>query len=647
MPVVGRLDQYASMLATEFDDYSMSENLALNSEAINNWPNNGNAISISVNSQIAPDGTLTADVLSQTVVTGASRWVSSMTRTYTAGVTYTLSIWLKKISGTDPQPTITLWVNFVTSQSVGTITTEWVRYSKSFTPASTISVNTFTGTDIGWDSNGAANNFTFAAWGFQLEIGSVATDYTPTTTTAISRVLPATTNTNITGLGTYYSSGFYENVGVTTFLSANVFAPYDPVYDDFGGTSFGAGQGRYMRQNTDRSAIVYNEIDEVTDFYGRGIIVRDGLVLDLDASNYDSISNMNNLFRYSQQFDNAVWTSNFGENAPVTANQIAAPDGTITADLITFTPDGTGQSRKEQNIGSEYGTYTVSIFVKNGTIGQISLYLTTSYFPYENVSYNFNTDTITNNGATGTRTLYPNGWVRLTATATVSGPIIYSGLIGFSNGTLYVWGAQLEPGLEASSYDVTTERTWIDLSPYGNNGTLVGGLTYSSANGGSIVFDGSNDYVSTSYAPTFNDFTVIAWFKSTSNVGYSRIVDKDYINGMWLGRNGSNANSWGGGVLEASGPYGRFITLQDGNWHMIASIRQGTTHTIYGDGITNSVSGTVSSSALSATAFKIGVDVGNVAFIQGSIPQVSVYNRALTAAEILQNYNALKYRFGL
>jgi hypothetical protein len=87
---------------------------------------------------------------------------------------------------------------------------------------------------------------------------------------------------SITGLGTYYASEFSENVGIATTMTANVFAPYDIVYDEFGGTLFGAGQGRYMRQNTDKSVIVYNEIDEVTDFYGRGI-VRGGLLLDLDA----------------------------------------------------------------------------------------------------------------------------------------------------------------------------------------------------------------------------------------------------------------------------------------------------------------------------------------------------------------------------
>ena len=173
--------------AADINSFDKNENLALNSEAINSWGSNGNSISISANSQIAPDGTLTADVLSQTAVTGASRWTSSMTRTYTAGVTYTLSIWLKKISGTDAQPGINLWVEGGTSQSVGTITTEWVRYSKSFTPASTISSNTFTGLNIGWNDTGVANNFTFSAWGFQVETGSSASPYYPTTGTAKTR----------------------------------------------------------------------------------------------------------------------------------------------------------------------------------------------------------------------------------------------------------------------------------------------------------------------------------------------------------------------------------------------------------------------------------------------------------------------------
>ena len=122
-------------------------NLSPNSEALNLWSNNGvgGGISVTANAEMAPNDTLTADRLAQNPsVSGASRWISSINnRTYLAGVTYTLSIWLKKVSGVNTQPTISLWVNGGMQTSVGTITNNWVRYSATFTPVSTISVNTF------------------------------------------------------------------------------------------------------------------------------------------------------------------------------------------------------------------------------------------------------------------------------------------------------------------------------------------------------------------------------------------------------------------------------------------------------------------------------------------------------------------------
>jgi hypothetical protein len=71
-------------------------------------------------------------------------------------------------------------------------------------------------------------------------------------------------NVSINASGVYYSSEFSENVGIGTTLFANVFPPYDIVYDEFAGISYGPGQGTLMRQYTDKSVIVYNEIDEVT-----------------------------------------------------------------------------------------------------------------------------------------------------------------------------------------------------------------------------------------------------------------------------------------------------------------------------------------------------------------------------------------------
>lgn len=87
-----------------------------------------------------------------------------------------------------------------------------------------------------------------------------------------NRQFPATNTTDlsgtyakagISGVGTYSALEFKENIGITTTLTANVFAPYDLVYDEFGGVLFGPGQGTFMRQNLTGDVIVYNEIDEV------------------------------------------------------------------------------------------------------------------------------------------------------------------------------------------------------------------------------------------------------------------------------------------------------------------------------------------------------------------------------------------------
>ena len=72
-------------------------------------------------------------------------------------------------------------------------------------------------------------------------------------------------NTGITSLGSYYASEFSENVGVTTATS-NVFSPYNLLTGDFAEVPYGVGKGTYMRENSDKSIIVYTEIDEVTSF---------------------------------------------------------------------------------------------------------------------------------------------------------------------------------------------------------------------------------------------------------------------------------------------------------------------------------------------------------------------------------------------
>ncbi len=288
MPVVGRLDQYASMLAGEFDDYSMSENLFLYSEQFDNSIWSKTNLSVTSNNISSPDGLLTADSLIENNTTSSFNISQSISKS-ASSITYTFSVFAKlkdtrnirillfsDVSGASV--TVNLSTGVILSTVVfGTFTNAsskvipypngWYRILLTTTSGSQSTItgvinimNGITETYPGDNSSG------IYIWGAQLEQGSVATDYTPTTITAVNRVLSSTTNTNITGLGTYYSSGFDENVGFTTFLPANIAPPYDPVYDEFGGTFFGPGQGRYMRQNTDKSVIVYNEIDEITSF---------------------------------------------------------------------------------------------------------------------------------------------------------------------------------------------------------------------------------------------------------------------------------------------------------------------------------------------------------------------------------------------
>jgi hypothetical protein len=200
-----------------------------------------------------------------------------------------------------------------------------------------------------------------------------------------------------------------------------------------------------------------------------------------------------------------------------------------------------------------------------------------------------------------------------------------------------------------------TGTTWTDLSGSGNNGTIISGTTYSNINGGTMVFSGAlNNRVQTNFAPTFTDFTVCVWFKDNGSPQYGRLIDKDYVNGFHLQRNNTTANSWGGGIKEAGIPYGIYLTLTDGQWHFLTSIRSGTTHTLYGDGITNKVSNTVSAAALSATNIAIGSWSGgygsapwNNQVFKGNVSQVLIYNRALSEAEISSIFNATKSKYGL
>jgi hypothetical protein len=179
----------------------------------------------------------------------------------------------------------------------------------------------------------------------------------------------------------------------------------------------------------------------------------------------------------------------------------------------------------------------------------------------------------------------------------------------------------------------------------GIGGTLVNGVGFSSANNGSFFFDGTNDYIvspsDSSYAFGANDFTVSAWFKSSDKSRYSNIFNLYENNnfGIELYSNLTNGyfRTWVGSTLLVGD-----IDITNNTWNHVCLRRLSGTITQFVNGIQNL--STTATSSIPLNILKIG-SIVNAYYCLGNISQVSMYNRALTAQEILQNFNAMKGRY--
>jgi hypothetical protein len=194
---------------------------------------------------------------------------------------------------------------------------------------------------------------------------------------------------------------------------------------------------------------------------------------------------------------------------------------------------------------------------------------------------------------------------------------------------------------------------WYDVSGNGYVSSLTNTQTYNSDNGGSINFNGSTESVSA--GPNSNlflaDMTAEVWIKITAMSGdWVRIIGTGsdprtfglwyYVNGriLWQ-RTGSSA------VNPEIFPATPVLTV--GSWAHVAATTIGMSHVLYLNGVsigTNPSAGGPWGN--SNTAITIGY-AGYHAYSNSNIASARLYTRGLSAAEILQNYNATKGRFGL
>ena len=192
-----------------------------------------------------------------------------------------------------------------------------------------------------------------------------------------------------------------------------------------------------------------------------------------------------------------------------------------------------------------------------------------------------------------------------------------------------------------------TGNTWFDRSGNGNDGTFAGDVRYSESNFGSLTFDGTDDYVpigSTGFPTGSSAGTLSAWARTnTLTGGFVFIVS--------YGGAGTNAARFLG--INSStflfGGYANDISASGvplNTWFNMAGVYTGTNALMYVNGVL--VSGpTAKSWSTNSGNASVGRQTNGGEYWNGNIAQVSIYNRALTATEIAQNYNALKGRYGL
>ncbi len=209
---------------------------------------------------------------------------------------------------------------------------------------------------------------------------------------------------------------------------------------------------------------------------------------------------------------------------------------------------------------------------------------------------------------------------------------------------------------------ISGSTLWNDLTLNTNNGILTNGPVYSGTSSGGIVFDGSDDLISVPFVlDTSTNYTIevvakcntmiteqspqnrqTIWaFMSGSSQGY-QLLDLEIWNDAITSINGNN-NLYTGSLT------GNFFPVGANNVNVYTLSKSGTSQSWY---INSVLKGTVNQTYTGTSQyFKLGSRgpgaTGTGQQWNGIIYTAKIYNRALSASEVLQNYNSTKVRFNL
>jgi hypothetical protein len=204
--------------------------------------------------------------------------------------------------------------------------------------------------------------------------------------------------------------------------------------------------------------------------------------------------------------------------------------------------------------------------------------------------------------------------------------------------------------------NINSEGGWLDLSGNNNHGTLSGNPTYTTSNGGGVVFNGTSQFSSFNIANLNFDReqTIIMVLKKTGNFSNRQNPWNQNYGGygsITFETNGVFNYYWGSAGADTT-PYDQItssFSVANNELAFIALTRSSTSLSWYKNGVLDSVSVKPNTGIPRAfpgnTTLQIGL--GYAGYFSGEIYYTSAYTRALSASEIKQNFDALKGRFNL
>ena len=388
-------------------------------------------------------------------------------------------------------------------------------------------------------------------------------------------------------------------------------------------------------------------------------VVIDGLVLNLDAANPRSLSGVNsNLITQPEDLSNGVWGKT---SIDVKSSTTFAPNGSNTVFSVTEIA-ASAQHLLYYSIGTVAvnDIFTFSGHFKNNSgVTQVVLHTNGEGTVTFNISgSNAGTVASTSGANTLSNSIVDagNGWYRCAVTfkkANTVGTFYVSNQSGLGvytgdgNKSYFAWGMKIERGGVLSDYYSSTgaasSTIWKDLSASGLTATLIGNPTYSSLYGGCLNFTGTQTATVTSpltQANTLQEWTVCAWI-NVDNTNSQNLLN--FNNGLYPVYSASGSLLYLNGGANDYYTYGGTFGLQGWSYATFRFKNSTGIRTIYKNGVAVTTSGPNNTSTPSGIPSTLTIGTN----LRGSLSKLEIYNRLLTDTEVIQNFNALRGRYGI